>query len=283
MVKLIFFSLFFTSFAFADIHEGAISTATAGTGRASVDPSESPFLNPATMAFLRGYFFTSGISGATQADSSNSQDVAISITDSLPDTIVPTSINYVQSGTEDSNKQTWDSKIFGLSFGGMVYKRFAFGLSGHQRQDQFQLQSYQQNNLSMGVVFAPTETLGFAVVSDNFLGAPTNIPEVFKLNPTTTFAMNYNYRSFVRWKVDVSTGSNNSFAKPTIAGGVESFMNRWIVIRAGIAKNAEKDANIYAGGIGFSGPKFGIHYGYLSSPEDQSLTRHSVDLAIPVW
>ena len=283
MKKYFVLILIFSFQAFSQTHNGAISTATAGAGRAAVEPTDSPFLNPAALAFIRGYYFTSSYSGSTQKSNVDAQDFSLSLTDNLADTVMPTSLTYVQRNTSLSKSESIQTREFGLAFGGLTFSKVSLGLSGRQKHDTNLLQVYQQNNLTFGTEFAPNERVGFALVTDNFVTAPPEIPESLKLVRTSSIAFNYNYKAFVRSKIDLTSASNNNFAKPTLAGGVETYMNRWLILRVGIARNAEKEASLYAAGVGFTGPKFGVHYGYLFSPEDQSLSRHSVDLAVPVW
>lgn len=70
---------------------GAITTATADSGRATVEPSEAPVLNPASIPFTKGYFITSNY-----AFLQNAQAFTASLTDNLPDTLVPASAIYNQ-------------------------------------------------------------------------------------------------------------------------------------------------------------------------------------------
>jgi hypothetical protein len=257
---------------------GAISTATAGSGRAAIEVTEAPALNPATIPFSRGYFFTTDV-----ATIGAGQEYTVSLTDNLPATVVPTSLIYTQLDTTISNKRKLTSQDMHLAFGNIVTKDFSFGLAIEHKIDTVLLKKYYQTNMMMGTLFSLGNNLGLAIVGENIIPLDGGAPKEFQLNPKTSFGISYNKGKMMRFKADLESAKNNSFSQPAISGGVETYWNRWFIFRFGARKDFELNANQYGAGIGFSGPKFAIHYGYLSSPETMDLTRHSVDLAVPVW
>jgi hypothetical protein len=261
---------------------GAVSSATAETGRASVEPTDSPFLNPASLPFMKGYFFTSGFSSTQNSDNARAQDFALSITDNMPETVVPTSVAFTQSKVDFASEEIV-SRDFRLSFGNYIIPKWAMGFGLRYKDDQLPQERFTQGNMNLGLLYAPNADLGLAVVAENLIGSDTKIPADRRLSPTTALGATYIYRRFVRTRLDVISASNNSWDRPIVAAGLESYMNRWLILRLGFQRRNEEKANVYSGGMGFAGPRFGIHYAYLSSPDQESLSRHSVDLAIPIW
>jgi hypothetical protein len=257
---------------------GAISTATAGSGRASIEATEAPTLNPAAIPFSQGYFFTSDI-----ATVGTGQEYAFSITDNLPDTTVPTSVIYSQLDGTTTNKRSLMTQDMHLAFGNIVTKTFAFGLAIEHKIDTVIAKKYFQTNLMMGTLFSLNQNLGLALVVENILPTDGSVPNDYRLIPTTAIGLSYNKGRMMRFKLDLETAKNNSFSQPLIAGGVETYWNRWVIFRIGMKKDFDINSTQYGGGIGFTGPKFAVHYGYLSSPESRDLARHSVDLAVPIW
>jgi len=266
-------------------YNGAITAATAGSGRASVEATDSPYLNPATIPFVRGYNFTTSYSSATASTvgSGGSSDLSLTLTDNMKDTVVPTSLGYTQGTVFRADQSKVTSKDVRLAFGERFSKNFSFGLAGHYKNDRTEMDSYGQTNLTLAGAMALTENISLGLVMDDILGASPSIPEDLKVRPNTGLGFSYNYKRVIRTKVDLVSGSNNNFGKPTLSGGVETFMNKWLILRIGMGRNQERSSNIFAGGLGFQGPKFGIHYAYQSTQEEQNLNRHSVDLAIPIW
>jgi hypothetical protein len=275
----ILISLFISIQGAYAINPGAISSATAGSGRASVEATESPFLNPATIPYLRGYIFTSSYNST----GTKSSDLTFSITDNMKETVIPTSLGYSQSTLRPTEDTLIKSQDLRIAVGEKVGNRFGAGLAVHHKNDRSEFDSYAQTNMTVAGVWAVNNSLSAGLVFDDIIGASSDIPEFLRLKSKTSMALSYNHKRVIRAKVDLISGGNNSFVKPTLVGGVETFMNRWLILRVGVGRDSEASAGILSGGIGFQGPKFGIHYAYLESRENESLTRHTVDLAIPVW
>lgn len=263
---------------------GAVSAATGESGRAAVEASESPYGNPAGLAFLNGYYFSAGYGASHQTVTGNSQDLSVSLTDNMKDTVVPTAFSYVQSNLrpEGVSEDVFD-RSFKLSFGNFIRPGLAFGLGVVHQDDRLPEQHYMQTNMGMGFLWSPSKEFGAALTLDNMITPNQETPEAFRLKQTVGMGASYNYKRFVRLKGDVISASNNSFGKPTLAFGMESYMNKWLILRWGLQRQNEMDANLYTAGVGFIGPKFGLHYAYENSPQNESLTRHSVDLAVPIW
>ena len=261
---------------------GAVSTATAEAGRASVEPTDSPFLNPAGITFLKGYYFTTGYDTSETSTQTHGENFALTLTDNLPETVVPTSLAFAQTKADFSSEESV-SRDFRLSFANFITPKFAFGVGLRYKDDQLPAERYNQGNASIGTLYAPNADLGFAAVFENLMGTNSSIPEELRLNPNMSLGVSYIYRRFMRTRFDVVSGANDSFARPILEAGLESYMNRWAVIRLGIQRRNEEKATAYSAGMGFSGPKFSIQYAYLTSPDQDALTRHSIDMAIPVW
>lgn len=261
---------------------GAVSSATAEAGRASIEATDSPFMNPASIAFLRGYFFTAGVANTGYENSARAESLALSITDNMPDTIIPTSVGYLQSKTDFASSEQ-AHRDFRLSFGNFYVPKLAMGLGLKYSDDQMAEKRDTQTNLDWGFLWGPNANLGIALVFENILGAARNIPQERRLEPQSSLGLSYIYKKFARFRLDALSASGNNWGKPTLAGGIESYMNQWFILRIGAQRRQKEAANAYSAGIGFAGPKLQVHYAYFVSPDLEDLTRHSVDLAIPIW
>ena len=258
---------------------GAISTATAGSGRATIEPSESPFLNPAAIAYNRGYFVTSDY-GVMQGAS----EFSVGLSDNLPDTLVPAAFMYNQvNGTDPTSNQQFTTQDLHLDISNLVRRDFAAGLSIRSKSDLLFQTQYRQTNVMFGSIWVLTPNIGVALVLDNLLKPDATVPEPFRLTPSAAVGINYNYKKVIRFRFDVETASNDSLNGTSFAAGIEGHWNQWSVFRMGVRKDLETNTDEYGAGIGFSGPKFAFHYGYLMSPEQQALNRQAVDLAVPIW
>lgn len=275
------FFLLFSSFAKAYV--GSVSAATGEAGIATVEASENPFGNPAGLAYVKGYYFTAGFGTQTKSAVGNTQELAVSLTDNMKETLVPTSFSYVQQNMNPELGSPTLRRDFRLSFGNFIRPGFSFGLAIVHDTDQLITDKYEQTNVQAGVLVAPSSDLGFGAVFENLIPTNKDLPEVYRLKQTTSVGASWNYKRLFRFRSDLISAPGNSFGKPTLAGGMESYLNRWLVMRLGFQRNAEQEANLFTGGVGFIGPKFGFHYAYQNSPQKEALTRHSVDLAVPIW
>jgi len=268
---------FFSTYVFAYV--GAVSTGTAGSGRAAFDITEAPVLNPAAIAYLKGYFFNTGYGVQGRGNSFN-----ISLTDNLPDTILPSSLQYWQQNQKNSLSQEFATQTIKFGVGNYVGKSFALGFGMNHQIDSLNSTKHIQTNLTVGSLWSVSPQLTFAAVFDNVVEPDSSVPSFYRLKPATSFGLAYNYRKFVRLRFDLETPvSSNSFSQPNIASAIETYWNRWIIIRLGLRKELSSKIDQYGGGLGFVGPKFALHYGYIQSPQDDKVSRHAIDLAVPIW
>jgi hypothetical protein len=263
-------------------YQGAVSTATGGAGAAIVESSEIPFNNPAGLGHLKGYFFSSSMGRASQGEL-NDSNLALSVADNMRDTVIPTSISYNQNASEDVDKNALQTKQFRLSFGNMVSERVAFGLAITHEQARLLEKSYSDTNLTLGTILTTKYNLGLALLAENILPPNRDIPEDFRPTQLLTLGSSAHYKRLIRFRLDLSARLEDQLAKPILGAGVENYLNKFTILRLGYQRDAGQEANLYSGGLGFVLPRFGLHYGYQQSPQKQTLTRHSVDLAIPIW
>ena len=257
---------------------GAITTGTAGAGRAAVDVSESPTSNPASIPFRRGYFVTTDYSFLNQGTAFN-----VGLTDNLAETIVPTSMIYTQV-----NGKTWDQQDFTqqqgqLEVANFYSKNLSVGLGARYQIDQVYSYRYTQTNVLAGGIYRIGDNVGLALVFDNILTPDTYVPSSFRMNQGTSLGANYNYKKILRLKGDITTSSTNSLGRPLLAGGFETYLNKFLVLRFGVSKNYETTLDGSSAGLGFIGPKFAVNYAFYNCTEDQTQTRQGIDLAVPVW
>jgi hypothetical protein len=136
------------------------------------------------------------------------------------------------------------------------------GVGARYRIDTFANTQTTQTNLLLGSLWTVTPNLGLAMTVDNLLNPDNSIPTDYRLVPGMSLGANYNYHRLIRLKMDVSTASNDSWSAPTVAGGIESHLNRWSILRIGGSHNYETGFDSYAAGLGFTGPKFSLNVGY---------------------
>jgi hypothetical protein len=274
---------FLTALPLAQAHVSAISAATASAGRAAIESLDVPFQNPAGIAFAKGYSFATGLSRYSSEVGIDQEELAVLLSDNTPDSVVPTSLAYVQK-TDQVPGSDWQQKDVRLSLGNFIGPRRAVGFGLNYRQERINAVSSQQASLTVGSIFGVSQNLGVALVIDNLFPI-VNAPEAREqFAPLTSLGMSYNMGKFLRARMDLTTQRNNSLNKPLLAAGLENYWNRWLIFRIGAARDAELEQSILSTGLGFDGPRLGIHYAFqaVEAPlgRDQ---RHSVDLALTLW
>ena len=287
ITKILIILFFCANFTFvilkSDIafgYTGAISGATANTGRAAIEATDSPFMNPGAIAHLRGYYMATTYGFFTQQDGAPVKDFSISLTDNMNETVVPTSLGYNEITTKNI-EQTFYQKRFQLGMGNFVSKEVAAGF-GVRYQEDFRETKHTQTNLSFGALWNPKKEIGLAAVYENILQYQNDVPDDLKLNPSLSFGLAYHYKKVIRFKSDISSTGRLSFSRPIIGIGVESFANQWLITRVGVQTNMEKESNQYTFGGGFMGPKFALNYAYMQEPKEHQI-KHAVDLTLPLW
>ncbi len=263
-------------------YSGAVTAGTGGAGRAAIEASEGPFNNPATIPYLNGYYFTSGIGSSVQ-NGVVGNDLTLSLTDNMKETVLPTSLAYGQSVYNMDSGEQMAKRQLRLSFGGYWTKKITSGLAFIYQDDKMPTTRFTQTNLTAGVEWVPNKDLGFAMVVENLMPASEAIPIANKLKKTTGGGMVMNYMKLMRFKADVVSGPENNFLYPTLALGVENYLNKWIIFRVGAQRNNFEQFSLYTAGVGFVLPKFGLQFAYQTSQENPLATRHTVDLAVPIW
>lgn len=267
----------------AQAHVSSISAATASAGRAAIESLDVPYQNPAGIAFAKGYNFATGMARYNSAAGLDQEALAFLLSDNTPDTIVPTSLAYLQ--TKDHNAfSDWEQKDVRLALGNFIGPRRALGIGLTYRHERDGGVSTQQAALSVGSIFGLSPNLGVALVVDNLVPLAQAPGARERLSPLTSAGLSYNFGKFLRTRLDVTTERNNSLNRPLIAAGVENYWNRWLIFRLGAARDNELEQNIFSTGLGFDGPRFGIHYAFqaVEAPTGQD-QRHSVDLAFLLW
>lgn len=267
------------------IFTGSVSSGTGNSGVAAVEPGEAPFSNPAALAYLQGYFFTAAYTGSGDADSV----YAISLTDRMKETVIPTSLAYVKYGQDglSSSFAELETQILRLSIGEFVRKNWSLGggvtYRNHQWQESLQDQEKIETDLSLAAMWTPREDVGLAVVVDNLVGSREETPQALRSPTRTTLAAALNHQRYIRAKLDLVSGANQTWAEPTYRAGVEYYVNRWTIGRLGFERDESLSQSRWTAGLGFALPRFGLHYAYQTRRESEDSPRHSVDLLVPVW
>ncbi|MFZ3231819.1 MAG: hypothetical protein WA160_16555 [Pseudobdellovibrio sp.] len=250
---------------------GSVSMATGGAGRGTVETSDGVILNPAIVAQLPTKYISFNYS---------QEQTELSISDNGREALFPAALAFIRK--EKDNLQTQD---MALAVAYSPSKKLSFGLSAAMVEYNLETAGaevkYRQTVADLGMTYSFAKNFAFGIVSYKLASSKTDLSTVLQKQKTVGFGMNYTYQNFVRFRFDTESAPDNRTERLVYMGGIETFMNDWVVIRFGYQNNNVLSKNFTTAGLGFSGPQFGIHYAYLSNPADHDDDRHSVDLGIP--
>jgi hypothetical protein len=261
---------------FAAVSEyGAVTVGTAGSGRASLEVSDTPFLNPAGLSFIRGYHFSTSYSNQDPRGGRGSQFI-LSLTDATSESPVPTSLGYYQAQFLDGDERVEQHRLMRLAFSGRLQNNFSMGMGLSYREFFFgSIGPQRRTMIDLASLYSLDEDSGLSFHINNIrVGTPDVDPRIDD-EKKLGIAFNHNYTPSMRFKVDVFTDQTSL--------GVESFVNQWLVWRLGAQRVYQMNGNIFGMGLGFVGPKFGINYGFENNPTIVGSARHVFDLSFPVW
>lgn len=277
---------------------GAVSGGLAGAGVSSVDPGESYILNPGAIAHLRGATITFGTSDhkstfkdqANASASSSQKGWHLSMNENSPDSFMASSIFINQSQSRENNAQGGQTSLFfndaWLTLGNFVSPHLATGLSYHYRDTRNSLQSYQEHNFGIGFLWTPVENLGVGLSFLNFNSPPKNVPIAYTLGSTSGLGLLYIFKDYLRLRFDYTQKNHNleSLSYNQVSLGLETSLSDWLFSRIGVAQQTNETNELvrkYSFGLGFSGPRFGVHYALQQYQQAQQGQEHNLDLVIP--
>lgn len=295
---------------------GPISAAQGGAGRSSVDMGESYLLNPASIAHLRGagiqfgYFGNSGLnSSSTSAPTSTLPAVfrlprrgwQVSLNENGPDSSIATSIYYAQSQLSPSSDSSaselssdtlsWKDAWFTL--GNFMAPQLSLGLSYHFQETKAYGTVYHQHNGNLGFLWAVLDNMGLGLSLLDFIPTDKKIPTEYSLGSTVGVGVMYLYKDFLKLRLDLAQKNHSmkSFSYDEIALGLDNAMTPWVSSRMGFAHRLILDGSSlqkWTFGLGFDGPRFGIHYAFQHLIENEkgglnpkTGAEHSVDFILP--
>ena len=285
---LFLFALFVSPTASAQVFTGPAASAAGGGGRAAVDPGETAFLNPASIAFLQKYNVSLFYGAAKHPREGEQNFMAASLADGTQDNIVSGALSYVRKRTDLSTavgivSDTQQDIQAALS--GFALRKFAFGVAGHRLTDQILSATagseYSQLNAHVGVIFVPIEMIGIGFVAYDVLPTSESVAANYRLVPTHALAFNFLPAPQFRARLDfVRPDTMNPDRRINVNVGIETTFKEMLVLRLGSFWRETADQTYLTGGFAFQGPKLSFDYSYQTDNRSPDNARHLVDLWI---
>ncbi len=265
LLSLLFFSLIATATNF----NGAASNSTGGAGRGTAEPTDSLYLNPAMVSQLSSKYFSFNYA---------KNNWGLSIADNGREVLFPAGLQYVRKETN-----TLDTQQISLLLSQGFWQNFSIGANISMLEYNLLVpvdQKFKQTTGDIGFAFI-TDVIGIGLVANKVFSTDTDLVDALEVQKTIGLGSNYTYMNFIRFRFDIESGPENKTDRLIFMGGTETFVNDWIIVRLGYQNNNVLGRNYISGGLGFTGPQFGLNYGYISNVADKADDKHSIDLGIP--
>ncbi len=260
---------FISSLAHAQIFSSAATDGVAGAGRAAVEAGDVNYLNPAGLVHLKNRYIYSTFS---------KEDLSLSLSEASREVVVPASLSYFQRKTTDKLQREIRWQDTRLSLADFITDKLSMGLTGILSSVKINDLNYNQTNGNLGFFFTPTDKFGLGYVFYNIFGTNENVPEESRLQQKMGAGLNYIYKGFLRYRLDVLTANNNNFGKSAYMTGIETLLNEWMIFRLGYQNDILAERELITEGFGFNGPVFSLNYSHQGSIKGVNFDRHSVDL-----
>lgn len=270
----------------AQFFTGPSASGAGGAGRAAIDPGESAFLNPASIALIRRYNVSAYYDLGTHPDDGEHHLWGLSFADGSPGNIVAGAVTYVRKKTDQPNGASNTQQDLQIALAGSPFERLSFGLTGHRFSDQLshptpQGGEFNQWNAHFGFLFVPYENFGVGFVAYDFLPTDDSIPVNMRLVPTHALGLNYVYDKWFRARFDlVRPDTMNEDRRINVMTGFETFLYESFAVRLGGKWEETADRTYVTAGFGYFGPRLSFDYSFQKDVRTGGNDRHLIDLWI---
>ncbi len=264
----------------AQIATGTTAAGMGNAGRASVDPGENSWLNPAALAQARGYFFGMHGSVGDHAVDGNQKHFALTAADNEADQIVAGSLSYIHKNNSLASGNVYAQDLQ-IAAAGLVFKGVALGVSVHRLVQEFKAGDRTQYDGTVGLLYSPIEALGFALVEYDLVPQDKAIPDNLRLIPTLGLGANWVIKEFMQVRLDLSHPSSGADGRTDVMAGVGTYFQQNFAFRFGADFKETKNQTWATAGIGFTGPKLSLDYAFQKDIRQADGYRHLIDLWMP--
>lgn len=277
----------FSNQAQAQLFIGPEAAATGGSGRAAVGLGESPFLNPAAVAFIQRYHMSAFYGAGKAVGEGDTTDWAVSIADGTSEGMMPGAFSYLRRRVDAPNGDSDTIQELHLALAWFPVQDVSLGLAGHGVSHQMLSATgvgteYKFTNMNLGLIYVPLPNIGLGFVAYDVL-ASENLPVSIQPVPTMAFGFNYLYEKFFRFRLDlVRPDTRNESRKINVLTGLESFLSERFALRFGYSNMATAEQTFATAGFGYRGPRLSLDYSIQKDTRVADNTRHLIDLWLPL-
>ncbi len=280
---LVFISLLSLT-AKSQVFTPTIAGGMGGAGRSAVDGGESSFMNPASLAHLREYYFGAHFQHGNHPLEGDFNRYAIQIADGTPTNIVPGAFSYYRQNINLPAGGSRTDQDYQISIAGVLHSMFAMGVGAHYLTQSGQGHDDTQINGNVGLIFNPGGSFGIGLVGYDIAPVQSTATPDRRLIPTFGAGLHYVFPDILRVRLDVVRPTIQPFAdqRNNVMAGLESFFNPEFAFRLGAQWLEVADEMNMTAGFGFRGPRLSFDYSIQKDLRAAGGFRHLVDLWLPL-
>lgn len=253
-----------------------------GAGRASLDPLEGAFLNPAALTQLDSYHMGVYMNDSGDVSSGQQRDWAVLIADSTPDKILPAALAFTKRRITRGDSPAIDQRDYYVAVADRVVSNLSLGIGFHRLESDIGGEDHNQNNVHASLLFTPLEHMGFALVGYDLLGPSSSVPSDVSLKRTVATGITYVYENFIQFRFDWALVlKDNPDHKSKFMLGIDSALHSLFSLRVGAQKDDLAEQTFASVGCSFNGPRLAFDYAFQKEvdPGDGGY-RHLVDVRL---
>lgn len=274
--------LTFSSYAFSQMMTGTIASGIGGAGRAAIDPGESALLNPAAVAHLNNYYSGVHYGLMNHSKEGDGSRTALVLSDGSSENVIAGAFTYVRKNVE-IDKFSWSGQDFQASVAGFPFSKIAVGIAAHRFMSSISEVNSNQDNMHVGIMYAPNKDYGFGLVGYDLLNADTAVPAPARLKRTYAVAGNLIILDMFHFRLDILQQEVlNPGRRNEVMAGFETYFRDDFVFRMGGDWKEPTDQMFVTTGFGFKGPRLSFDYSFQKDIRAAEGSRHMFDLWLPL-
>lgn len=273
----------FSSFAFAQPFNGALSSAMGGTGRAGIPSSEGSFLNPATIPLIKGYDAMIHYRDGDLGPGTHRQALGIGMVDSSEDAAFPGAAHFVRTRETGRTATPVNGELWHAAGAYLINNQFSIGASVYRWQHRANnFPTYVQWNGALGFLWLVNNDFSLAYVLENPAQPGSDVPAALREELRQSIGTFFRFSDVAIARMDISRQErNNPDGRMIYMFGLESATSEFFVFRAGYKLDDMRNQRSWSGGIAFNGPRLRVDYAFERDMNQSSGALHSVDFRIP--
>lgn len=271
-------------FAHAQFVTGTIAGSTGGAGRGAVDPGEASYLNPASVAHLQQYYFSTHWHNGNYGVGGDQSNYGLALADGLQGSLIPGAFTYTRKLVELPGVSA-NFQDLAATLAGFPMRHVSLGVTAHRLQSTVNNVEDVQTNVHVGLLIIPVPYLGIGIVGNDLVNSSETISPVARVNRTYGIGAHVMMSPMFRLRLDASQPelqSGYQGRRTDVMGGLETFFNPVLAFRLGSQWLETRDQTNVTAGLGYRGPRLSLDYTFQKDVRSDGGARHLVDLWLPL-